>query len=147
MNPNAACNEPSPLQDYVTSELIANKRLTVGVMSCIQSLAKVFEANQVSRALGPESFYNALISEKMDVLDHYSAWRQSQGSSTTATAAAAAAVAAAAPDAGAADTDADADASKRVQDAPFSFCSYAFLLDARAKSNVLHIEARFQVGL
>jgi hypothetical protein len=29
--------------------------------------------------------------------------------------------------------------------APFSFCSYPFLLDARAKSNLLHLEARFQM--
>ncbi len=28
---------------------------------------------------------------------------------------------------------------------PFSFCTYPFLLDARAKSNLLHIEARFQM--
>eukprot|EP00798_Chlamydomonas_sp_ICE-L_P023307 gene23307-30545_t len=30
-------------------------------------------------------------------------------------------------------------------DVPFSFCSYPFLLDARAKSNLMHIEARFQM--
>ena len=33
----------------------------------------------------------------------------------------------------------------RPGDGPFSFCSYPFLLNPRAKSNLLHIEARFQM--
>eukprot|EP00955_Chlamydomonas_euryale_P032547 342486-Chlamydomonas_euryale.AAC.1 len=37
-------------------------------------------------------------------------------------------------------------AAKRLTtDGPFSFCSYPFLLDPRAKSNLLHIEARHQM--
>jgi hypothetical protein len=77
----------------------------------------VEEANQVGRQLGPEGFYNQLISEKMDVQDHYTAWRQTQ----------------------------DQGGRRHGSDGPFSFCSYPFLLDARAKSNLLHIEARFQM--
>ena len=56
-------------------------------------------------------------SEKMDVQDHYTAWRQTQ----------------------------DQPVRRQGFDGPFSFCSYPFLLDARAKSNLLHIEARFQM--
>jgi hypothetical protein len=41
-------------------------------------LAKLEEANQIGRHLGPDGFYNQLISEKMDVQDHYTAWRQTQ---------------------------------------------------------------------
>jgi hypothetical protein len=43
-----------------------------------QVLAKLEEANQIGRHLGPDGFYNQLISEKMDVQDHYTAWRQTQ---------------------------------------------------------------------
>lgn len=56
-------------------------------------------------------------SEKMDVQDHYTAWRQTQ----------------------------DQPSRRHGSDGPFSFCSYPFLLDPRAKSNLLHIEARFQM--
>jgi hypothetical protein len=80
-------------------------------------LAKVEEANQVGRKLPPDGFYNQLISEKMDVQDHYTAWRQTQEQPTR----------------------------RHGNDGPFSFCSYPFLLDPRAKSNLLHIEARFQM--
>jgi hypothetical protein len=53
----------------------------------------------------------------MDVQDHYTAWRQTQ----------------------------DQPSRRHGGDGPFSFCSYPFLLDPRAKSNLLHIEARFQM--
>ncbi len=53
----------------------------------------------------------------MDVQDHYTAWRQTQ----------------------------DTLSRRHGGDGPFSFCSYPFLLDPRAKSNLLHIEARFQM--
>lgn len=84
-------------------------------------LAKVNEANQLTRVLPPDVFYNALISDKMDVQDHYTAWRQT--------------------------CDMPADARNRLStlETPFSFCSYAFLLNPRAKSNLLAIEARFQM--
>ncbi len=63
---------------YFTQELMATKKLTVSVMNAIKTLAKVNEANQIGRVLPPEAFYNQLISEKMDVQDHYTAWRQTQ---------------------------------------------------------------------
>jgi len=117
----------TPLQAFLTRELMATKKLTVGVMNAIKVLAKVEEANQLARAkLPPEGFYNALISEKMDVQDHYSAWRQTQ-------------------DAMGVGGGAAGGAKRAGADGPFSFCSYAFLLDPRAKSNLLHIEARFQM--
>ncbi|GAX82001.1 hypothetical protein CEUSTIGMA_g9429.t1 [Chlamydomonas eustigma] len=107
-----------PLESYLSKELMATKKLTVSVMNAIKMLAKVEEANQIGRALPPDAFYNQLISEKMDVQDHYTAWRQTR----------------------------DMPAMKRTAgDGPFSFCSYPFLLDPRAKSNLLHIEARFQM--
>lgn len=107
-----------PLQSYLTTELMVTKKLTVSVMNAIKVLAKVEEANQIGRLLPPEAFYNQLISDKMDVQDHYTAWRQTH----------------------------DMPATKRHSpDGPFSFCSYPFLLDPRAKSNLLHIEARFQM--
>jgi hypothetical protein len=83
----------------------------------LQVLSKVEEANQVGRKLPPDGFYNQLISEKMDVQDHYTAWRQTQ----------------------------EQPSRRHGNDGPFSFCSYPFLLDPRAKSNLLHIEARFQM--
>jgi hypothetical protein len=54
-------------------------------------------------------------SEKLDVEDHYVAWRQSH----------------------------DAPQHAAGSDGPFSFCSYPFLLNPRAKSKLLHTEARF----
>jgi hypothetical protein len=50
-----------PLQDYLTSELVVTKKLTVSVMNVIKVLAKVEEANQLGRQLPPEAFYNELI--------------------------------------------------------------------------------------
>ena len=108
----------APLQRYLTDELAATKELTVSVMNAIKVLAAVEAANRETRALPPDAFYNELISDKLDVEDHYVAWRQTHD----------APAAAAAADAG---------------DGPFSFCSYPFLLNARAKSKLLHTEARF----
>ena len=65
-----------PLQQYLTKELMTTKKLTVSVMNAIKVLSRVVEANQQYMRLPPEAFYNNLISEKMDVLDHYVAWRQ-----------------------------------------------------------------------
>ena len=53
-------------------------------------------------------------SEKLDVEDHYVAWRQTHDS----------------PNHG------------QAVDGPFSFCSFPFLLNPRAKSKLLHAEAR-----
>ena len=50
-----------PLQDYLTSELMVTKKLTVSVMNVIKVLAKVEEANQLGRKLPPDAFYNELI--------------------------------------------------------------------------------------
>ncbi|GIM14106.1 hypothetical protein Vretimale_17132, partial [Volvox reticuliferus] len=108
----------APLQAYLTRELGATKRLTTPLMNVIKVLARVAEAASRSDSLPPEVFYNTLVSEKLDVQDHYSAWRQAQELST------------------------GPDTSK---EAPFSFCSYPFLLNARAKSQLLHLEARFQM--
>jgi hypothetical protein len=66
-------------------------------MHDIQVLAKVDEANQIGRVLPPDAFYNQLISDKMDVQDHYTAWRQTN----------------------------DMPANRRQgADGPFSFCRY-----------------------
>ena len=56
-------------------------------------------------------------SEKLDVLDHYVAWRQTH----------------------------DMPQHASGTDGPFSFCSYPFLLNPRAKSKLLHTEARIQM--
>ena len=53
-------------------------------------------------------------SEKLDVEDHYVAWRQSH----------------------------DQPHHSYGADGPFSFCTYPFLLNPRAKSKLLHVEAR-----
>lgn len=58
-----------------------------------------------------------LCSEKLDVLDHYVAWRQTH----------------------------DMPQHASGTDGPFSFCSYPFLLNPRAKSKLLHTEARIQM--
>ncbi|GLI67883.1 hypothetical protein VaNZ11_012174, partial [Volvox africanus] len=108
----------TPLQAYLTRELGATKRLTTPLMDVIKVLARVAEAASRSNSLPSEVFYNALVSEKLDVQDHYSAWRQAQELFTG-------------PD--------------PPKEAPFSFCSYPFLLNARAKSQLLHLEARFQM--
>lgn len=57
-------------------------------------------------------------SEKLDVLDHYVAWRQTHDMPQHSTSG---------------------------SDGPFSFCSYPFLLNPRAKSKLLHTEARIQM--
>ena len=106
-----------PLQRYLTDELYATKKLTVSVMNAIKVLAKVEEANQLGRKLPPEAFYNELISDKLDVLDHYVAWRQTHDMPSAAPGA----------------------------DGPFSFCSFPFLLNPRAKSKLLQTEARIQM--
>ncbi len=47
-------------------------------MNVIRMLARVAEAAALSRSLPPEALYNALISDKLDVADHYTAWRQAR---------------------------------------------------------------------
>lgn len=106
-----------PLQMYLTDELYATKKLTISVMNAIKVLALVEEANQLGRLLPPDAFYNELISEKLDVLDHYVAWRQTH----------------------------DMPRHTSSNDGPFSFCSYPFLLNPRAKSKLLQTEARIQM--
>eukprot|EP00884_Botryococcus_braunii_P023346 jgi/Botrbrau1/9696/Bobra.0201s0026.1 len=106
-----------PLQQFLTSELSQTKKLTKEVMNTIKVLAKVEEANQLGRQLPPEAFYNDLISEKLDVEDHYVAWRQSHDLAP--------------PTDGA--------------EGPFSFCSFPFLLSPRAKSKLLYAEARIKM--
>ena len=63
----------------------------------------------VSQPLG------ACCSEKLDVEDHYVAWRQTH----------------------------DQPQHNFGSDGAFSFCSYPYLLSPRAKSKLLHTEARF----
>ena len=45
----------------------ATKKLTLAVMNSIKVLAKVEEAASVHLLLPPETFYNQLISDKMDM--------------------------------------------------------------------------------
>lgn len=59
--------------------------------------------------LPPEVFYNQLISDKMDMQDHYLAWRQSHNN----------------------------DHRSPAGMGPFSFCSFPFLLNAKAKTRLL----------
>lgn len=58
-----------------------------------------------------------IYSEKLDVEDHYVAWRQAH----------------------------DDPRHSAGTEGPFSFCSYPFLLSPRAKSKLLHVEARFNM--
>ena len=60
-----------------------------------------------------------MCSDKLDVDDHYIAWRQTH--------------------------DAPG-AEYQDGDGPFSFCSYPFLLNPRAKSKLLHTEARIMMN-
>ena len=87
------------------------KKLTLAVMNAIKVLAKIEEACMVHMTLPPEAFYNSLISEKMDMQDHYVAWRQSQNAATCSP----------------------------TGSGPFSFCSFPFLLDAKAKTRLLQV--------
>ena len=68
-----------------------------------------------AREILMELYISCTASEKLDVEDHYVAWRQSH----------------------------DAPAAAYNVDGPFSFCSFPFLLNPRAKSKLLHTEARF----
>ena len=61
--------------------------------------------------LPPEVFYNQLISDKMDMQDHYLAWRQSHNN----------------------------DHRSPAGMGPFSFCSFPFLLNAKAKTRLLQV--------
>eukprot|EP00873_Tetraselmis_striata_P010062 jgi/Tetstr1/430326/TSEL_020151.t1 len=106
-----------PLQGYLTSELMKLKKLTVNVMNCIKLLDEVFRANMIGRKLNAEDFHNELISEKLDVLDHYIAWRQSRETLSNGPSV----------------------------DGPFSFCSYPFLLNCKAKSKLLQTEAKIRM--
>lgn len=67
------------------------------------------------RFLSPLIQHPVHCSEKLDVEDHYVAWSQTH----------------------------DTPQHQFGADGPFSFCSYPFLLNPRAKSKLLHTEARF----
>lgn len=60
-----------------------------------------------------------LDSDKLDVDDHYIAWRQSHDTPGV---------------------------EYQEGDGPFSFCTYPFLLNPRAKSKLLHTEARLMMN-
>jgi hypothetical protein len=73
----------------------------------------------ISFTCSPEMALYCGCSEKLDVDDHYIAWRQSH----------------------------DSPATEYVDgEGPFSFCSYPFLLNPRAKSKLLHTEAKFMMN-
>jgi len=70
-------------------------------------------------AIPTTHFAIPLRSEKLDVDDHYIAWRQSH----------------------------DSPGTEYIDgEGPFSFCSYPFLLNPRAKSKLLHTEAKFMMN-
>lgn len=79
-------------------------------------------------------------SDKMDVQDHYTAWRTSltTGPSTASSSAGDGHASQGQPHAA-------PSSPAPAPDAPFSFCAFPFLLDARAKTSLLHLEARFQM--
>ena len=158
-----------PLQRYLTDELAATKKLTVAVMSAIKVLACVEEASQLggtpSPLLPPEAFYNELISDKLDVEDHYVAWRQTHesagmmmmgnGGSSSSSAAERVGInnnnnnnnssggGGGGGASGSSSSSSSGANAAAATDGPFSFCSYPFLLNPRAKSKLLHTEARF----
>lgn len=49
------------MQEFLTAELSATKKLTNEVMAAIKVLALAEQANQINRRLPPEAWYNELI--------------------------------------------------------------------------------------
>ena len=98
-----------PFQDYISTTLEREcGHVSASLICTLNVLALVEESNRRSNTLPIEEFYNPLISEKMDVLQHYIVWRQNATAGTRG----------------------------------FSFCSFPFLLNNEAKSNLLQTEAR-----
>lgn len=83
-------------------------------MHCNRPFAPLAVCLMQPHPIGP---HFPAFSEKLDVLDHYVAWRQTH----------------------------DMPQHASGSDGPFSFCSYPFLLNPRAKSKLLHTEARIQM--
>ena len=66
-----------PFQDYISTTLDREQgNVSPSLVSTLNVLALVEESNQRNRTLPMEEFYNDLISEKFDVLQHYIVWRQ-----------------------------------------------------------------------
>ncbi|MEW5310744.1 MAG: hypothetical protein WDW38_002511 [Sanguina aurantia] len=161
-----------PMQAFLTQELSSTKRLTIGVMNVIKVLSYVEQATAISSSLPPDAFYNSLISEKMDVVDHYTAWRQvhemaaeTQQQPTSRQHQPPPPPPLPEPPLNTSPTRCSNSSSSSLRfsvsqsayltdttsrrrnstEGPFSFCSYAFLLDAQAKRNLLATEARIQM--
>ena len=68
------------LQRHISSELLRERRLTPSIMAVIRVMSKVYQANQMrtTDTIPCESFYNSVVSDKLDVMDHYLAWRQQE---------------------------------------------------------------------
>ncbi|MEW5307247.1 MAG: hypothetical protein WDW36_009655 [Sanguina aurantia] len=161
----------APMQAFLTQELAVTKRLTIGVMNVIKVLSYVEQATAISSSLPPDAFYNSLISEKMDVVDHYTAWRQAHEMAAAAqhprhhhhhqpppppplpepphddapTRRSSSSSSLRFSSSQSAYLTKTASRRANGTEGPFSFCSYAFLLDAQAKRNLLVAEARIQM--
>jgi alpha-tubulin suppressor-like RCC1 family protein len=72
-----------PFQDYISTTLEREcGHVSPSLVCTLNVLALVEESNQSSNSLPIEEFFNPLISEKMDVLQHYIVWRQNATSGT-----------------------------------------------------------------
>ncbi|QDZ25602.1 RCC1-like regulator of chromosome condensation protein [Chloropicon primus] len=66
-----------PFQDYISTTLDREHgNVSPSLICTLNVLALVEESNQRKSTLPMEEFYNPLISEKFDVLQHYIVWRQ-----------------------------------------------------------------------
>ncbi|CAG9467513.1 unnamed protein product [Pedinophyceae sp. YPF-701] len=113
-----------PVQAHITHGLQQLHHLTPAAVEAIQLLALVFDAVKGGGHIRLEEFYNSYVSRKLDVHDHYVAWRE-RGAAYARTG-------------GAGPAGAPSPES-------FSFCDFPFLLDARAKAQILRWEARIQM--
>ena len=72
-----------PFQDYISTTLDREcGHVSPSLICTLNVLALVEESNQRKNVLPMEEFYNPLISEKFDVLQHYIVWRQNASAGT-----------------------------------------------------------------
>ena len=106
-----------PLQGFITHRLQASPRLEVAVVQAIEWMALLEEASQLGGGLlPPEEFYNELISSKFDAASQYMTWRENRQRSAAAW-------------------------TGPGHDQKFSFLHFPFLLNSRAKSQILQVES------
>jgi hypothetical protein len=107
--------------------------ITHNVMNAVKVLAIIEGASRARNVLPAEAFQNQLISDKMDVREHFLAWHHTQVQTSV-------------EEGNLNVTKCNGDHCMPAGNAPFSFCAFPFLLNEQARGRLLQVRWHWQRG-